>query len=212
MILIFTTLDCAEAGGRQLLRSLQIEKTDGLFLQLFLIHPSSFWQSIYHPPQNAADIKVRAFAGIHMHEAYVCRSSDGALLKSQGITCYVWPLLTIAVFNECCLMRTYSFPGCIGYLREKTFWTFPTPSHLNPLSVEQKQQEHFFGLHLIKKQTVYQRWKNKGPCGSVHRELVFIAVSETCAYGPISLRCNLPLQPHPLKSLPLYGVPECNKH
>lgn len=25
-------------------------------------------------------------------------------------------------------MRTYSFPGCIGYLREKTFWTFPTPS------------------------------------------------------------------------------------
>lgn len=127
IILIFTTLDCTEAGGRQLLRSLQqISKTDGLFLQLFLIHPSSFWQSIYHPPQNAADITVSAFAGIHMHEAYICRSSDGDLLKSQGITCYVWPLLTMTVLNECCLMRT--FPGCIGYLREKTFWTFPTPS------------------------------------------------------------------------------------
>lgn len=124
-----------------------------------------------------------------MHEAYICRSSDGDLLKSQGITCYVWPLLTMAVLNECCLIRTYSFPGCIGYLQENIPPEHSPPPglpvHLNPLSMEQKQQEHFFGLHLIKKQTVYQRWKNKGPCGTVHGALVFIAFRNLCLWTHI---------------------------
>lgn len=99
-----------------------------------------------------------------MHEACICRSSDGDLLKSQGIPCYVWcvTLLTLTVLNECFLIRT--FPGCIGYLREKTFWTFPTPSPPSTLESTQCGAETtrtFFGLPSNKKTNSISKMKKQ---------------------------------------------------
>lgn len=105
----------------------------------------------------------------------------------------MWPLLT--TIKWMLPHKNFFFSRMYRTCTGKDILNIPHPPglpvHLNPLGVEQKQQEHFFGLHLIKKTNSISKMKKQRALR--HRALVFIAVSETCAYGPISLRWNPPL-------------------
>lgn len=102
--------------------------------------------------------------------------------------------LTVTILDGFWLISSYFIWQNFGDILD-----FPTPSPQhspNPhILCGAQTTRTLFPPPSNKNQTVYQSWKNKGPCGIVHAALIFIAFSEMCSCRPKIFFLWNPLQP-----------------